>query len=330
MNASAARLQFQVGMERAVRYWLVYWQEHSHEPAALTTARDHALRALAWCLDHEHALDAAIDLALAINAHMLHQGLWWEWEALLQRLLLRASAAASPEQRFALRHALGAIYFRQHRLDESLALSHENHRWAVVAGHRRLQADAAINLAEAYLNAGAPERALAHAEEAAALGTALALPWKEADGLIDAARALLALGEGQEAERRLQRAADLAAAANLPVYHAKAQLFLGHLAGRCDCWQQALAHYEAALSLVSSYGDAVGLATVQSAQGWALLHLDRLDEAASLLQDAVRVLRQHGNQPAERVALERLREATARRRAISDVRLPGNENVDKS
>ena len=86
-----------------------------------------------------------------------------------------------------MRHNLAALYFRLHRLEESLALSQENYRWAMAAGEGWRQAQAAINLSEAYLNANAFDRAFAHAEEAAALAAAFNSPWQEADGLINAA-----------------------------------------------------------------------------------------------------------------------------------------------
>ncbi|HSN73787.1 MAG TPA: tetratricopeptide repeat protein [Anaerolineae bacterium] len=313
MSNAHVRAQFDEGIERAVGHWLCHWREHGHSPEGEAAAARHALAALRWCIASGRALEMAIDLALAMQAYMMYQGQWSEWEALLHRLLEQASSAASQERRFALRHSLGAVYYRQHRLAESLALSQENYRWALAIGDRRLQADAAINLAEAYLNTDAAEQALVHAEEAASLGAALNLPWKEADGLIDAARALLAQGKLAEAEQRLRRAETLAATTGYPVYQAKAWLFLGQVAARSGCWQEALAHFELALGLVTSYGDEVGRATVQMHIGRTLAELGRLDDASRLLEDAVRIHRRHGNLPAEQIAVQRLQEVMARR-----------------
>lgn len=318
MSIPGARVQFDQGIERAVQHWLSYWQAQAHDPAAWAGTAGHALRALRWSIAAGQGLEAAIDLALAMQNYMMYQGQWSDWEALLHQLLEKADCLASQERRCALRHYLGAVYMRQHRLAESLALSEENHRWALAAGDRRLQADAAILLAEAYLNADAAEQALAYAEESASLGAALNLPWKEADGLIDAARALLALGRLAEAEQRLRRAETLAAAEGYPVYQAKARLFLGQATFRSGCWQEALAHFEIALGLVTSYGDEVGRATVQISMGRALAELGRLDDATRLLEDSVRVHRRHGNLPAERVAVQRLQEVMARRSASEE------------
>jgi hypothetical protein len=206
MSIPGARVQFDQGIERALQHWLSYWQAPAHDPEAWAGAAGHALRALRWSIAAGQGLEAAIDLALAMQGYMMYRGQWSDWEALLRQLLDKANYMASQERRFALRHHLGAVYMRQHRLDESLVLTEENYRWALASGDRRLQADAAINLAETYLNADAAEQALIHAEEAASLGAALNLPWKEADGLIDAARALLAQGNLAErvAVQRLQ------------------------------------------------------------------------------------------------------------------------------
>lgn len=319
MSIPGARVQFDQGIERALQHWLTYWQAPAHDPAAWAGKAGHALAALRWSIAAGRALEAAIDLALAMQHYMMYQGQWSDWEAVLHRLLEQAGCV-SHERRFALRHYLGAVYMRQHRLAESLALSEENYRWALATGNRHLQADAAILLAEAYLNADAAEQALAFAEESASLGAALSLPWKEADGLIDAGRALLAQGKLAEAEQRLRRAETLAAAEGYPVYQAKARLFLGQAAFRSGCWQEALAHFEIALGLVTSYGDEVGRATVQISMGRALAELGRLDDATRLLEDSVRVHRRHGNLPAERVAVQRLQEVMARRSASETTR----------
>ena len=221
MSRTETRTQFVAGAERAAQHWLAFWQAHSQELETLAPVSGHALRALEWCAACENTPDAAIDLALAIEPLMIRQGQWHEWEALLRRLLLKADATGSPERRFALRHNLAALYFRLHRIEESIALSQDNYRWAIDAGEDRRQAQAAINLAEAYLNAEQFDRALAHAEEATALASAHHLSWQEADGMINAARALMGMGELAEAERRLRQADALATATGYPVYQAK-------------------------------------------------------------------------------------------------------------
>jgi tetratricopeptide (TPR) repeat protein len=325
----AARAVFLSGRERAVQHWLGVWQAHGQEPAVQVAVSGHALRALAMYAADEDLPDAAVDLALALDVFMIRQGQWLSWEALLRRVLAQVKLHGSSDRQFALRHSLATICFRTHRLEESIALAHDNYRWASAAGQGQRQAMAAINLAEAYLNAQDFERALARAEEAAMLAAANAMPWQEADGLIDAARALMGLGELAEAERRLRCADMLAVDTGYPVYQAKAQLFLGQVLGRLGRWQEALQHLEMARRLVISYGDEVGRAVVQIHLGRTLVELGRLDEAVPLLEDAVMVHRRHGNHPAEQAALERLREATARSRETGDVWLQGNKNVDK-
>ncbi|OIO95262.1 MAG: hypothetical protein AUK03_05730 [Anaerolineae bacterium CG2_30_64_16] len=315
MIDSDPRAQFLAGMDRAARHWLVFWTGHAHQQEALLEARGHALRALAWCATCDGSLDVAIDLALAMHGHMMWLGGWHEWQALLWQLFARASVAADPERQFALRHHISTICWRLHRLDESIALSEENQRWAISAGDRPRQLQVAMGLAETYLNAEAYDRALACAEEVAALAATLNALAQEADGLIDAARALLGLDELAEAERRLQRALSLAAAAGDVTYHAKAQLFIGHAAARGERWDEALRWFEAALELVASYGDEVGCATIKSHIGCALMEFGRWDEARRLLEEAVRVHRRCGNLPAEQLARQRLRELETRRAA---------------
>lgn len=312
MSNPDARAQFDQGIERAVQHWLSYWRARANDPQAWASAMGHALRALRWSIEVGRALEAAIDLALAMQPPMMYQGQWSEWEALLRELLGKAQSKASQERRFELRHCLGTIYMRQHRLDESLALSEENYRWALAADDHVARAAAAIMMAEAYLNAGAFERALVCADEVRMLGQQAGVPRYEADGLIDAARALIGLGELAEAERRLRAALELSIAASLPVLQAKAELFSGHVCCHRSRWSEAAGHYQRALCLVISYGDEVGRATVQIGMARALTELGQLDEAARLLEDAVRVHRRHGNHPAERVAVQRLHDVMAR------------------
>lgn len=325
-RSSADQAQFLVGLERSVRHWLGHWQQHADDAAALQAVSGHALRSLELCAQSAYALDLAIDLVHAMHEHMWFRESWRKWEAILRQLLLTANGNASSERLFDLRCALSAICFRQHLLEESIALAQENYRWARQMNDNQRRAGSAILLAEAFLNANAPEQALAFAEEAARFSGS----WHAVDGLINSARALLAMDKLAEADERLQKAAALATAKDLPAYQAKAQLFLGHAAAQRNRWQDSLAHYQAALALVNSYGDQAGQATVQTHMGYALMALDQLDEAACLLQDALRTHRHLGNQPAEQIALQRLQETTVRRREIGDGRLSGNENVDKS
>ncbi len=312
MTDPEVRAQFLSGVERATAHWVAYWREHATAPRALARAHGHALRALAWHVTCAGSLATAVELIAAIHDTMMYQGQWREWEALLRELLDRADAAANVEHQILLRSAVSAICFRTGRGNESVALSRINYDHALANNDDLRRAGAALPLAEAYLNAGAPDLALALAEEVTNLGTTHNLPRFTADGLIDAARALMDLGDLAEAESRLLRAAEIAASADLTTFHAKAQLFLGHIARGRQHWQEALAHYETALGLVTGYGDEVGRATIQSAQALALAAVGRRDEAISLLEDAVRVLRYHGNAPAEEVARQRLAELRAR------------------
>ncbi len=318
MTEAEAGAIYDAGKGRAVRHWLAFWQNPVQDRERLSDARRHTLRALDCCTGDKTLLDPAIDLALAAHAHMLHQGEWWRWEEALRQLLHQIDATMMSERQFALRECLSNICFRQHRLEESIALSGENYRRAKSAGDSARQARSAINLAEAYLNAqlslpDALAQALYYAEEAGALSAVLGVRWQESDALINAARALAAMNRLAEAEQRLWQGHALASAADLPVYQAKSQLFLGQVAGLGGNWQRGLTHFDTALVLVTSYGDEVGRATVQSNIGRALMELGRWQEAANILEDAVRVFRHHGNAPAEQLALQRLRELEARR-----------------
>lgn len=304
---------FAAGKERSARHWLAFWGAPSSDLQRIEDVRRHSLQAVMWCAGEDGLLDLAIDLATAMNEHMLWQGQWRQWEAVLRLLLSRSNPTGVSDQQFALREALSAVCFRQHRLEESIALSGENHRRAKQYGLGYWQVKAAINLAEAHLNAGAAMLALAYAEEAGALSALAGERWQEADALINAARALTAMDRLAEAEQRLWQGHALATAAGLKVYQAKAHLFLGQAAGRRNCWGESLPHFQAALDLVTSYGDEVGRATVQSNIGRALIELNRWQEAADFLEDAVRVFRFHGNAPAERMALQRLQELETRR-----------------
>jgi tetratricopeptide (TPR) repeat protein len=313
MHPAEAAPTFTAGKTRAAQHWLDFWAAPSREAERLDDARRHSLKALKWCAEEATLLDLAIDLAIAMSEHMTWRGVWRDWEEVLRFLSGKVSASAAADRHFALREALSALCFRQHRLDESIALSGENYDRARAAGAIAHQARAALNLAEAHLNAGAADQALAYAEELAVLAARLGVRWQEADAHINAARALGAMNRPEEAEQRLWQGHALAVAAGLPVYEAKAHIFLGHVACHRQQWQAALARFEAALALVTSYGDEVGRATVQSNIGRALTELGRWQEAAAILEGAVRAFRHHGNTPAERIALQRLQDLETRR-----------------
>ncbi|MBX7233849.1 MAG: tetratricopeptide repeat protein [Caldilineales bacterium] len=313
MHPAEAAPAFVAGKERSARYWLDIWAAPSRDMERLDDARRHGLRVVKWCAEEDGLLDLAIDLAIAMSEHMTWRGNWQEWEEVLRSLFGKMNPIAASDRHFALREALSALYFRQHRLDESIALSGENYHRARADGAIAHQARAALNLAEAHLNAGAAEKALAYAEELRVLAARIGSQWQEADAHIDAARALAALNCLAEAEQRLWQGHALAVAAGLPVYQAKAHIFLGHVACHRQQWQEALARFETALALVVSYGDEVGRATVQSNIGRALTELGRWQEAIAILEDAVRTFRYHGNAPAERIALQRLQDLETRR-----------------
>ncbi len=251
---------------------------------------------------------------------MMYRGQWSEWEALLRHRLLEQAGCASQERRFALRHNLAALYLRLHRTGGEHGANRGELPLGRGAGDRQLQADAAIHLSEAYLNADAARAGVGPCRGSRQPGLPRSnLPWKEADGLIDAGRALLAQGELAEAEQRLRRAETLAATDGLSrSTRPRRGCSWARWLVRSGCWQEALAHFEIALGLVTSYGDEVGRATVQISMGRALAELGRLDDAACLLEDAVRVHRRHGNLPAERVAVQRLQEVMARRSASEE------------
>ncbi len=319
MTTPEVRAEFLAGVERATAYWAAYYRrEHAAAPQALAQAHGHALRALAWHVTCVDSVDIAVELVAAMQDTLMYQGQWCEWEALLRQLLAKADVAANQEYQVMLRGAISSICYRTGRIEESTTLATQLYHEATSSGQPLRQAGAALGLAEAYLSAGAADRALVYAEEVTTLGAAHNQPRFEADGLIDAARALIDLGDLAEAERRLLRAVEITASADLTPFLAKARLFLGHVARHRQHWQAALAHYETALALVTGYGDKVGRATIQSAQALALAAVGRREEAISLLEDAVRVLRHHGNVPAEQVALQRLAELRSPRASTQD------------
>ena len=313
MNAAETAPIFAAGKERSARYWLDFWAAPSHDPHRLDEAQRHSVQTVMWCAEDEGLLDLAIDLAIAMSERATWRGKWHDWEAVLRHLLGKTNPTVMSDRHFALREALSAVCFRQHRIDESIALSGENYHRARAAGATAHQARAALNLAEAHLNAGAAEQALAYAEELRVLAVRIGSRWQEADAHIDAARALTALNRVAEAEQRLWQGHALAVAGGLPVYQTKAHIFLGHVACHRQQWPEALARFETALSLVISYGDEVGRATVQSNVGRVLIELGRWQEAIAILEDAVRTFRFHGNVPAERIALQRLQDLETRR-----------------
>ncbi len=304
---------FHAGIERAGRHWLAFFQAAPRNPEIWARCGGHALRALTWCIESGQSPELTADLAQALQSHVMQLGHWHEWESMMRRVIAQVAETVDVERAWALNSHFSSLLYRLHRLDESIALSQRSYELAVARQDIGRQEGVLIALAEAYLNAEAYDQALRCAEEATALALVLGEPIRETDALIDAARALMALGRVDEAERRLEQALALAQAAGDTVYTAKAHLFLGHAACADGRWALALERFERALPLVAGYHDEVGRATVLSNIGRALTELDRWDEATATLEEAIRVLRHHGNGPAEAVARQRLETVQARR-----------------
>lgn len=308
---------FHAGIERTARVWLSRLPPDADPRTLPPRTIDHALRALAVCLQHGQNPDLTMDLALALHTTMIRIGQWRVWEHYLRTLVAAGHPGGQLERWLRVRHRLGEIWFRMGRMDEAILLAHESRALALNSGNLTMQYAATSILAEASLNKGDHSLALRYAEETVTLAAAMSNKALEADGWINSARALLGADNYAEANQRLWHAHALALTADDAVYQAKARLFLGHGAMHRAHWPEALAHFDAAHALVSSYGDEVGRATVQTHLGSVLTELGQWDAAARLLEDAVRVLRRHGNEPAEHNALRRLSELEARRATAS-------------
>jgi tetratricopeptide (TPR) repeat protein len=308
---------FHAGIERTARVWLSRLPPDTDPRTLPPRTLDHALHALAVCLQCGQNPDLAIDLALALHSTMMRAGQWRVWERYLRIVVAAGHSHGQLEHWLRVRHHLGTLWFRMGRMDEAILLAYESRELALSSGSLAMQYAATSILAEANLNKRDHPLALRFAEETIALAAAMGNKPLEADGWINTARALLGLDNYDEAGQRLWHAHALALAAGDTVYQAKARLFLGHSAVHRTHWQEALAHFDAAHALVSSYGDEVGRATVQTHLGSVLTELGQWDTAACWLEDAVRVLRRHGNEPAEHIALRRLSELEARRATAS-------------
>ena len=313
MALSDAQTLFAAGMERAAQHWLVFWQHNGHDSEAQRQARGHTLRALMWCADWGMVPDTIADLAVALQGHMMRTGQWSEWEPCLHKVFDRIRPHINDAHRYELQHCLATLCFRLHRLDDAIALAEDNRRIALAAADTDRQEQAAIILAETYLNVPRYDVALAYAEHATDLAVTLGDAVREADGHINTARALLGLSKIADAEQHLARAYTLATAADSAVYRCKAQLFLGHAAAARQEWQRSLDYCSHALTLVQQYGDEAGYGVVLTNMGRALIGLRRWDEAKKVFEQALRIHRFHGNAPAERVCLGLLAELHAHR-----------------
>jgi tetratricopeptide (TPR) repeat protein len=315
MTTPQADLQelFHAGVERAGRHWLAFFHGNLPDPAAWECLGGHALRALIWCANSGRYGELAADLAAALDRHAQYLGHWHEWEPVLRHVIAQVGETIDAERQVTLNGILGSLCFRLHRFEEAIALLQRSYEFGVARHDLSQQAGALIGMSEAYLNARAFDLALQFADKATTLAIGFGDPVKEADALIDAARALLELGQVAEAQCRLERALTLTIAAGNVVWEAKARLFLGHAAGAAGNWALALARFREALPLVASYHDEVGRATVLSNIGRALTELGQWDEATATLEEAIRVLRYHGNAPAEAVTQQRLKTVRLRR-----------------
>ncbi|MBM4459393.1 MAG: tetratricopeptide repeat protein [Chloroflexi bacterium] len=304
---------FHAGIERAGRHWLAFFRDRPADPDEWARLGGHALRALSWCADSGRYGELATDLVLALEWHVMYLGHWHEWESSLRHVSARLGETIDAERQILLGGRLATLCWRLGRSEEALALQQQDYELAVACGDARLQWGVLEGMAEAYLNARRFDQALRCAEQATGLAIAIGDLVEQAASLINAARALMELGEVPEVRRRLERALALAVAAGNIVFEAKARLFLGHAAVAAGDWALALARFREALPLVASYRDEVGRATVLSNIGRALTELGQWDEAAVALEEAIRVLRRHGNTPAETVVRQRLAALQARR-----------------
>ncbi|MCX6028999.1 MAG: tetratricopeptide repeat protein [Chloroflexi bacterium] len=304
---------FHAGIERAGRHWLAFFQKAPRDPEIWARCGGHALRALIWCADSPGHGELATDLVTALESHVMQLGHWHEWESMLRRVIARVADTVDVARLWDMNGYLAMVLARMHQLDEAIALMQRSYEMAGARQDTVQQQGVLVALSEAYLNARSFDLALRCAEDATALAVVFGDPVKEADALTNAARALLDLGDVAEAQRRLERALALTIAAGSVVWEAKARLFLGHAAGAVGDWALALARFHEALPLVAGYHDEVGRATVLSNMGRALTELGRWDEATVTLEEAIRVLRYHGNSPAEAVARQRLETLQARR-----------------
>lgn len=305
---------FLTGVERTARHWLSFFRDR---PVMVTEtwthSSGHAFRALTWCADCGRYDELAADLAMALFGNVMRLGYWHEWEITLRHVIARTAPALDAGRQWDLNQALSYLLLRLHRFEESCTIAEQNYQVALTRGDGARQQLAQMHLTEGYLNAEAFAQALHWAEKVTALAIARSNPIEEADGLIGAARTLMDLGDIAEAERRLAKALALTTTAGAPAYQAKTHIFLGHAARLRGDWAAALAQFRQALPMVAAINDAVGVGTILSNIGWALTHLGGWEEGAAALEEAIRLLAEHGNAPAEAAARQRL--AELRRRA---------------
>jgi len=246
------------------------------------------------------------ELALAWHQQMMFAGHWQVWEECLLEVIAALTPQIPIQQVHALNHCLAVIYFRTHRLKDSLALLHINEELAHTAGDQALLTATYTAMSETYLNALSAEEAEYYAREATRLAHDLGDPIMEADGLIDTARALVDAGRLDAAEACLRQALGITRTENNAKYTAKTLIFLGHVFRSRNALTTALTYYRAALALVESYGDQSGIGVVLSSIGRVLMTMGQYDEAEKALTRSLHLLQERGNGPASQIVREQL------------------------
>ena len=254
---------FQAGLTRSIVHWVQEIRGHASTSAIPPTTLNHAQKCLYRALEFGADPNLATDLLAALHPAMMHAGHWRVWESLL-RDFLRVLPSDQPRYRFEPRYFLAEICFRTAQLDDALAFTLENLAMAEQLSDRAWTSALHDALAEIHINRGEFDLAEVHARRAFNLGADLADPRKQADALINLGRAYLGADRPDLAQTAVAQALEIAQSAGDLVFAVKAHIFLGHSLGTVDEWDRALAHFEAALTGVTSYGDRVGEGVVLS------------------------------------------------------------------
>ncbi|MGD8806401.1 MAG: tetratricopeptide repeat protein [Chloroflexota bacterium] len=237
---------------------LAYWCDHEGlaDPRAwpaLDRERRNLFQAVEYGLQLPQTWSAAADLALKSYTYVFERGYWSEWTPVLEQAL-----SACPDENSAVKwrlaQQLGSFYRRLRRLDDAEAFHEQAEAVARSLGDPLLVARAQLGLGRVHFRRRHYDQAERYARLALAgfeaLGTCLNLVANTCNLLGNIA---VGRGDYDESTEHFYRARDLFRQAQVPIELGRTNVNLYEALGRLGRTQEALALFEEAATIFSTY-----------------------------------------------------------------------------
>ena len=211
------------------------------------------------------------------------------------RALLRGSDGSDPLSTSYAQYDLGIVALQQARYDEARARLEAAREDFRLHGGRGAEAGVLCNLSRAHVGLGAPERAVALAEEALRLGTGLDGSMRRAQTLYALGSALTAARRPEQAEGRYEEALVLFRESRQRVWEGMTHHRLGEVSLALDRPAQAAAQAEQALGVIGAFGDPWRRGLVLTLLGRALDAVGQVGRARACWHEALALFEQLGS-----------------------------------